>query len=153
MSLLIAMSGLTSKPHALQGEVHAAARCRGGWLRCRCQAAHCCASRCQRSERVSVQPQRARRTVSSLRLTQSQGQGDATAQSCTLWVPSCCQDPRRSQSRHQRESKVGCEPLLFSQSANRLTNFFSGPRTAMQDAKHNGFLHVVQYLKQNGALE
>ncbi len=29
----------------------------------------------------------------------------------------------------------------------------SGPRTAMQDAKHNGFVHVVQYLKQNGALE
>jgi hypothetical protein len=30
---------------------------------------------------------------------------------------------------------------------------FSGPRTALQDAKHNGFLHVVQYLKQNAALE
>ena len=38
--------------------------------------------------------------------------------------------------------------------ANRLTTCSpSGPRTAMQDAKHNGFVHVVQYLKQNGALE
>jgi len=30
---------------------------------------------------------------------------------------------------------------------------FSGPRSAMQDAKHNGFLQVVQFLKQQGALE